>query len=126
MEKTNKINSYKRLLTYLYPYKSKLLLSILCMLVVASSNLVVPWIIKDVIDKVLEKRDVYMLSLVIIGVLVVFLFRGITTFGHRYLMGFIGQSVIMDLRNVLYKHLQKLSVSYYDKRRIGDIMSNLT
>ena len=60
MEKTNKINSYKRLLTYLYPYKSKLLLSILCMLVVASSNLVVPWIIKDVIDKVLEKRDVYM------------------------------------------------------------------
>ena len=87
MEKTNKINSYKRLLTYLYPYKSKLLLSILCMLVVASSNLVVPWIIKDVIDKVLEKRDVYMLSLVIIGVLIVFLFRGITTFGHRYLMG---------------------------------------
>ena len=126
MEKTNKINSYKRLLTYLYPYKSKLLLSILCMLVVASSNLIVPWIIKDVIDKVLDKRDVYMLSLVIIGVLVVFLFRGITTFGHRYLMGFIGQSVIMDLRNVLYKHLQKLSVSYYDKRRIGDIMSNLT
>ena len=107
MEKTNKINSYKRLLTYLYPYKSKLFLSILCMLVVASSNLVVPWIIKDVIDKVLDKRDVYMLSLVIIGVLVVFLFRGITTFGHRYLMGFIGQSVIMDLRNVLYKHLQK-------------------
>lgn len=126
MKKNHKINSYKRLLAYLYPYRGKLLLSILCMLVVASSNLVVPWIIKDVIDKVLDKKDVYMLSLVIVGVLVVFLFRGITTFGHRYLMGFIGQSVIMDLRNVLYKHLQKLSISYYDKRRIGDIMSNLT
>lgn len=126
MKKNSKINSYKRLLTYLYPYRGKLLLSILCMLVVASSNLVVPWIIKDVIDKVLDKKDIYMLSLVIVGVLVVFLFRAITTFGHRYLMGFIGQSVIMDLRNVLYKHLQKLSISYYDKRRIGDIMSNLT
>lgn len=41
-------------------------------------------------------------------------------------MGYIGQSVIMDIRNVLYHHLQTLSVSYYDRRRTGDMMSNLT
>ena len=122
----NKINSYKRLLSYLWPYKKLLILSVVFMLFVALSNLVVPWIIKDVIDQVLEQKDLRMLYLVIVAILVTFFIRALTTFGHRYLMGYIGQAVIMDIRNVLYHHLQVLSISYYDRRRTGDIMSNLT
>ena len=124
--KKNKINSYKRLLSYLWPYKKLLILSVVFMLFVALSNLVVPWIIKDVIDQVLEQKDLRMLYLVIVAILVTFFIRTLTTFGHRYLMGYIGQAVIMDIRNVLYHHLQVLSISYYDRRRTGDIMSNLT
>ena len=41
-------------------------------------------------------------------------------------MGYMGQRVITDLRGTLYRHLQKLSVAYYDRRRTGEIMSNLT
>lgn len=96
------------------------------MLFVAASNLILPWVIKDVVDRVLMDKDVYMLYWVIAAILIVFLIRGITTFGHRFLMGYIGQRVITDLRYSLYKHLQKLSISYYDKRRTGEIMSNLT
>ena len=59
--KKNKINSYKRLLSYLWPYKKLLILSVVFMLFVALSNLVVPWIIKDVIDQVLEQKDLRML-----------------------------------------------------------------
>lgn len=124
--KKNKINSYKRLLSYLWPYKKLLILSVVFMLFVALSNLVVPWIIKDVIDQVLEQKDLRMLYLVIVAILVTFFIRALTTFGHRYLMGYIGQAAIMDIRNVLYHHLQVLSISYYDRRRTGDIMSNLT
>ena len=110
--KKNKINSYKRLLSYLWPYKKLLILSVVFMLFVALSNLVVPWIIKDVIDQVLEQKDLRMLYLVIVAILVTFFIRALTTFGHRYLMGYIGQAVIMDIRNVLYHHLQVLSISY--------------
>lgn len=124
--KKNKINSYKRLLSYLWPYKKLLILSVIFMLFVALSNLVVPWIIKDVIDQVLEQKNLQMLYLVIVAILATFFIRALTTFGHRYLMGYIGQAVIMDIRNVLYHHLQVLSISYYDRRRTGDIMSNLT
>ena len=124
--KKNKINSYKRLLSYLWPYKKLLILSVVFMLFVALSNLGGPWIIKDVIDQVLEQKDLRMLYLVIVAILVTFFIRALTTFGHRYLMGYIGQAVIMDIRNVLYHHLQVLSISYYDRRRTGDIMSNLT
>ena len=124
--KKNKINSYKRLLSYLWPYKKLLILSVVFMLFVALSNLVVPWIIKDVIDQVLEQKNLRMLYMVIVAILATFFIRALTTFGHRYLMGYIGQAVIMDIRNVLYHHLQVLSISYYDRRRTGDIMSNLT
>ena len=121
-----KITSYRRLLEYLWPYWRVLLIAIVCMLFVAASNLILPWVIKDVVDRVLMDKDVYMLYWVIAAILIVFLIRGITTFGHRFLMGYIGQRVITDLRYSLYKHLQKLSISYYDKRRTGEIMSNLT
>lgn len=124
--KRNKVGSYKRLLSYLGPYKKLLLLSVIFMLLVSLSNLVVPWIIKDVIDKVLEDKDLYRLYIIILAILLTFLIRALTTFGHRYIMGYIGQAVIMDIRNVLYHHLQVLSISYYDRRRTGDIMSNLT
>ena len=78
------------------------------------------------IDKVLEDKDLTMLYLIILSIIVVFFIRGSTTFAHRYLMGYIGQSVIRDLRNKLYEHLQKLPIAYFDKRRTGEIMSNLT
>lgn len=122
----NKVDSYKRLLSYLKPYKKLLILSVLFMILVSLSNLVVPWIIKDVIDRVLEEKDLRMLYIIIVAILVTFFIRALTTFGHRYLMGYIGQAVIMDIRNALYRHLQRLSIAYYDRRRTGDIMSNLT
>ncbi len=122
----NKVDSYKRLLSYLKPYKKLLILSVFFMILVSLSNLVVPWIIKDVIDRVLEEKDLRMLYIIIVAILVTFFIRALTTFGHRYLMGYIGQAVIMDIRNALYRHLQRLSIAYYDRRRTGDIMSNLT
>ena len=122
----NKVDGYKRLLSYLKPYKKLLILSVFFMILVSLSNLVVPWIIKDVIDQVLENKDLGMLYIIIVVILATFFIRALTTFGHRYLMGYIGQAVIMDIRNALYHHLQRLSITYYDRRRTGDIMSNLT
>ena len=122
----NKVDGYKRLLSYLKPYKKLLILSVFFMVLFSLSNLVVPWIIKDVIDRVLENKDLGMLYIIIVAILATFFIRALTTFGHRYLMGYIGQAVIMDIRNALYHHLQRLSIAYYDRRRTGDIMSNLT
>ncbi len=125
-KKNSKLNSYKRLLGYLWPYKKLLCISVVMMILVSVSNLIVPWIIRDVIDKVLDNKDLHMLYMIIAAIIFTFFIRAISTFGHRYLMGYIGQAVITDLRNTLYHHLQKLSISYYDRRRTGEIMSNLT
>lgn len=124
--KTSAITGYRRLLGFLWPYWKILLISVVCMIIVSGSNLIVPWIIKDIVDEVLAEKNIQMLYWVIAAILVIFLIRGVTTFGNRYLMGYIGQRVVTDLRKRLFAHLQRLSISYYDKRRTGEIMSNLT
>lgn len=125
-EKANAITGYRRLLGFLWPHWKVLLVAVICMIIVSGSNLILPWIIKDIVDEVLAEKNIQMLYWVIAAILVIFLIRGFTTFGNRFLMGYIGQRVVTDLRKTLFAHLQKLSISYYDKRRTGEIMSNVT
>ena len=126
MKEYGSAESYKRLLIFLKPYTKRLVISVICMAMSGLSNVVVPWLIKDVIDKVLANKDVYTLNLIVIGILILFVLRGIFFFGQTYLLSFVGQKIVIDIREKLYRHLQRLSLSYYDKHKTGVIMSNLT
>ena len=120
------MNIYMRLLAFVRPYIPRLCVAIVCILLAAAANLVVPWEIKDVIDKVLINKDVHALHLIAVGILVVYFLRGIFFYGQTYLMAYIAQKVIIDIRENAYRHLQKMSLSYFDKRRTGSIMSVVT
>lgn len=126
MKKYTSWHSYKRLLSFVTPYKKRLIIAVICMAFSGASNVVVPWLIKDVIDKVLANKDIATLNLIVVGILVLFLFRGVFFFGQKYLMSYVGQKIVNDLREKLYRHLQVLSLSYFDRRKTGNIMSNLT
>ncbi|SDD81473.1 lipid A export permease/ATP-binding protein MsbA [Sporomusa acidovorans] len=117
---------YLRLINYIRPYMPRFLLAIVCILIASGANLYVPWIIKDVIDGVLASKDMVMLNTIAIGIVLVFLLRGIFFYGQTYLMSFIAQKVIIDIREAVYRHLQRLSLSYYEKRQTGAIMSRIT
>lgn len=117
---------YLRLLMYVKPYLFQIGLAVFCIIFAAAANLYVPWIIKDVIDDVLATKDMVMLNIIAGGIIVVFLFRGIFFYGQTYLMAFVGQRVIIDIREALYRHLQRLSLSYFETRRTGTIMSYIT
>ncbi|WP_094603904.1 Putative multidrug export ATP-binding/permease protein [Sporomusa silvacetica DSM 10669] len=117
---------YLRLISYIRPYLPRFALAIVCILVASGANLYVPWIIKDVIDGVLASKDMAMLNKIAIGIVVVYLLRGVFFYGQTYLMSFIGQKVIIDIRESVYRHLQRLSLSYYEKRQTGAIMSHIT
>lgn len=120
------MGSYKRLLTYVRPYIGRMIFGLVCMIIAAAAYLVVPWLIKNVVDKVLAEKNMYMLNLVVISILVVFLVRGFATYGQTYTMSYIGQRVIIDIREAMFKQLQRLDQAYYDRRKTGVIMSNLT
>lgn len=117
---------YTRLINFLRPYMPRLIAAILCMLLAAAGNLFVPWIIKDVIDKVLVNKDMEQLNIIAAGIIVVFFLRGAFLYGQTYLMSYIGQRVVVDIRERLYRHLQRLSLSYFEKRQTGTVMSYIT
>lgn len=120
------MNVYKRLLVFVRPYFPRLFLGVICMIIAAAAYILVPWLIKNVVDKVLADKDMATLNLIVGGILLLFMVRGIAVYGQTYTMAFIGQRVIIDIREHLYRHLQRLSLSYFDRRKTGVIMSNLT
>ena len=120
------MNLYLRLLYYVKPYLPRLIIAGLCTILAAAGNLYVPWIIKDVIDRVLAEKDAMMLNTISLGIIVVFFLRGIFFYGQTYLMAYAGQRVIIDIRLAVYRQLQRLSLSFYEKRKTGTIMSYVT
>ncbi len=120
------MNDYKRLLLFIKPYWKALGLSVICIIMSAAANLYVPWIIRDMVDKVLMNKDMMLLNLIAIGIVLVFLFRGIFFYGQSYLVSYIAQRVIIDVREKLYVKFQQLQLSYYEKKQTGTIMSYIT
>ena len=92
------MNTYLRVLVYVRPYIPRLAAALLCIVLAAGGNLAVPWIIKDVIDEVLTNKDMVMLNIIAVGILIIFFLRGIFFFGQTYLMSYVGQRVIIDIR----------------------------
>ena len=119
-----------RMLNLIRPYLHYLGAGIVCTIFVGLANLAVYWIIKDVIDQVLTRTDSagvsHQLNLIILGILVLFSLKGLFYYGQVYLMAFVGQRAVVDLRNKLYTHLQRLSISFHEARRTGDMISRIT
>ncbi len=117
---------YKRILNYIKPYIHILAAALLCTMLAAGGNLYLPWIFRDMIDKVLNAKDFYMLNMISASIVVIFLLRGIFLYGQNYLMSYVGQHVIIDIRSEVFRKLQRLSMSFYDKNKTGTIMSYVT
>ena len=120
------MNLYLRILSYIKPYLPRLLLAALCTALAACGNLYVPWIIRDVIDQVFSERDSHLLNLIALGIVAIFFARGIFFYGQNYLMSYVGERVVIDIRGAVYRKMQQLSTSFYDKNKLVTIMSYVT
>lgn len=114
-----------RLLRYLKPYRARVALAVFLMLLVTLSALPMPRITQYTLDVVLPAKSYRMLWVVFWLILGLYAFRGIASFSLNYLLGWLGQRVVFDLRFHCYRHLNRLSLSYYDKRQTGKIMARV-
>jgi len=115
-----------RLLGYLKPYWGRAVIAYCCLLTVTALNLVVPWLIKEVLDVGLADQTGRVLVLAALAVIGVTAGKTVFAFGQQYLMEWLSQRVAYDVRNDLYDHLQRLSFSYHDKAQTGQLMSRAT
>lgn len=120
------MNVQRRLLTYLRPYRGKLVLALVCMVLVSLTTLAVPWILgRELIDRVILAKNLALLNLIAIALVLLIAIKGLFSYGQTYLMSFVGYRLITDLRNRIYQHLQRLSLSFYKRKRTGEIMSRV-
>ncbi len=114
-----------RLLAYVRPYWGRMIGAFAAMILSSALTLVMPYLIKEAIDGPIADsnaagldRLAIMMSAALIGLYV-------TSTIQRYLLGWVGQRVLTDLRAALFRHLQELSLSYHDTHIVGVTISTL-
>jgi ABC-type multidrug transport system fused ATPase/permease subunit len=114
------------LLVLLRPYRSRTILMFAALLAGTAAALAPPPLAKLAIDEGIVPGDLTTLTWVVVGFLVSALVYWGATYVQTYLVGWVGQRVLQDLRIQLFAHLQTLSVGFYSRRQAGVLISRLT
>ena len=120
------MKNYKRLLLLLLPYKKKIIVGTVFLIAASATNLAVPLYIRNLVDIVMVEKNLDHLNNIAIAISLLFLIQLICQTIHNYLFDVTEKRVISDFRIKLFNHLHKMSVSYFVKRRTGDVMSRMT
>jgi len=120
-----KQGTISRLLQYVKPYKSWLVISMVCMVIVASMAGAQAYLVKPLLDEIFFNKDSTMLKLVPLVIMGVFLVKGLFSYSYNYFLQKVGQSIIRDLRNLLYSHIQSLPLSFFQKKPTGELISRI-
>ncbi len=116
---------YKRLLIYLKPYKMRLVLASVFMLLTSGLIALQTYLIKPILDKVIMGQDMKLGILIPPALVLVSILKGASWYARDYFMGYVGQKVVNDIRDRLYTHVTSLSFSYFTKTPTGVIISRI-
>jgi len=116
----------KRLLAYLKPYRAHVSTAVLLLLFASLANLAGPFITKLAIDEYIANNDVsglQKIALLYFGILcVLFLLE----FLQLYMVNWIGQKAMFDMRSEIFSHLQKMPIGFFDKNPVGRLVTRAT
>ena len=125
-----------KLLPYLKAHRWRIAWALLQVLLIAAFELLKPWPLQIVIDNALggkpfpiaalSSSPVKLLLLACVGMVVVHFGAGVLTLLHNYTAIRIGQDMVNDLRGALYAHLQRLSLAFHSRQRVGDLLYRIT
>jgi len=113
----------QRLFRYATPYRGRMAWAVVGMVVYAAGSAGLAWLIKPIFDSVLPKQQE--VSLIAWGIVAVYLLKGIGSYVSSYLMADVGQRVVMDLRNDLYRHILGQSAGFFAQGATGRLLSRI-
>jgi ABC-type multidrug transport system fused ATPase/permease subunit len=113
------------MLRFLKPYSRRMLSAVLLMLLVTGLTLLTPYLIKVAIDEYITPRQTQGLAELSLWTAGAFLALYLTTAGQQYLLSWVGQRVLADLREALFEHLQALSMDFHDRTIAGVTVSRV-
>ena len=116
---------YLRLLKYLNPYRFRLGAAFLCALLVAGLSAAYAWLVRPVLDGLFISKDESLLLVLPIAILAVAVLKGVFNYGQNYLMNYVGNQVIGDIREQLFSKLVRLPVRFHDTNTSGRLVSRV-
>ncbi len=117
---------YLRLLGYVKPYWRTFAISILGMVVTAATEPLLPALLKPMLDGTFIHKNDTAITLAPLLIVLIFFVRGVAAFAGTYAIGWVGNKVVMDLREEMFDKLLTLPTSYYDDHATGNLISKLT
>jgi ATP-binding cassette subfamily B protein len=108
------------------PYKGRTALALGSLLAATVTGLLPPYLVKLAIDDGIRAQDLRALTWIVVFFLVAGLANWLTAYAQTYFTGWTGERILADLRTKLFKHLQRLSLGFYERNRAGVIISRLT
>ncbi len=110
----------------LAPYRWRVAAMFLALVLATISALAPAPLAKIAIDQGIRRHDLGALDLVVVAFLISAVVYGVATYAQTYLVGWVGQRALQDLRMKLFSHLQELSIGFYSRNRAGVIISRMT
>ena len=114
----------RRLLEYARPHRGRLIVALLAMLLYGVGTAGTMWYIRPILDSVLPNQE--RLLPTIVAILTMFFLKGLGSYLSSYVMTDVGQRVVRDLRNVLFKHILGQSAAFFSLQTTGRLMSRIT
>lgn len=115
----------RRLLGFMAPYQARVIGVLVLMVVVAVSDLLVPKIFSLGVDEVAGPKRLSHLNQFGLAFMLALVVRFLSSWGQFYITSWLGNRVVFDMRNAMFRHLQTLSLAYIDRRGVGAIMTRI-
>ncbi len=116
----------RRLLTYIRPYRRSAFLALVCLIAGSAFSIIQPYLTKVAIDRYIRNNNFPGLNKIAILYILTLLCVFALSFSQTWLINLMGQRIMYDLRMQIFRHLQKLDVSYFDKNPVGRLMTRVT
>ena len=120
------IGQLGRISEFIRPYRFRLIIGLIIITIGSLLGLAGPYTLQFLVDAVFKKNDPGMLNRITLILIGIFLLQSVTYFFRSYLLAFVGERVMADLRIRLFEKLESLSLSYFNERRTGELVSRLT
>jgi ATP-binding cassette, subfamily B, bacterial len=114
------------MLQLLRPYRAKVALMFVALVLATGASLVPPYLAGVAIDDGIRERDTDYLTVILIVFIGAALVNWIATYVQTYLVNWVGQRALQDLRERIFAHLQSLSIGFYSRNKTGVLISRLT
>ena len=125
-EELQRARNLRAVLELLRPYRRRVILMFGALLVATAAALAPPYLAGRAIDDGIRKGDIGALDVIVVVFIVSALANWAATYAQTYLVNWVGERALQDLRLRIFRHLQRLSVGFYAKRKTGVLISRMT